>query len=175
MSRADFIVCNDDNVRHAAVFDIDGCLADNSRRIARLDPAAPDWDAFHRDQHEDPLLEAQAALMRMLYETGYYIILLTARPETYRAVTMAWLHGYTLRHHELIMRPDEWPNRGYKKEVLTNLGTMYVIRLVLDDDPDVIADARSLGLPAMYVHSGYYYKESWGTDLRPSADLVDGR
>jgi uncharacterized HAD superfamily protein len=166
-------VCNDDNVRHAVVFDIDGCLADNSRRIARLNPAAPDWDEFHRDQHEDPVLESQAALMRMLHQTGYYIILLTARPEDYRWVTETWLGQHGLPHHALIMRHPEMPNRGFKKEVLTNLMRMYVIRLVLDDDPDVITDARSLSIPAMYVHSGYYHKESWGTDLRPSADLRD--
>lgn len=166
-----YIVADDNNTRECAVFDIDGTLCDPRWRFDRLDPASPDWDDFHSRQHHDKPLEAQVRLMEMLWDGGFYIVVLTSRPSQYRDQTAWWLKRHAPAFHELLM-----PNSGNewhfsKVQALQALTERLNVRLLLDDDIRMIEAATELQIPAMYIHSNLYDQTTWGTRLRPAADL----
>jgi FMN phosphatase YigB (HAD superfamily) len=153
--------------RRICVFDIDGTLCDNSLRIARLNPADPDWDEFHETQVADPPLEAQVALLRLLHEAGYIIVIMTNRSrEHHYGATMTWLRKHNIPMDYLHMRHPEISMSVYKKSMLEDiLNNVGPVSLVVDDDPNVIEQARELGIPALYIMSNYYDKSTWGTAL----------
>jgi phosphoglycolate phosphatase-like HAD superfamily hydrolase len=139
------------------VFDIDGVLADNSARYARLDRTNPDWTDFHRDQHLDPILLPNVTLLKMLWQGGYNIVLCTNRFEAYRPQTMGWLREHRIPFTRLIMRQPGTRYTGNKGQVISDLieAGMNVV-LAVDDDSDHCKDIETnCGVPALYVHSGY--------------------
>jgi len=44
--------------------------------------------------------------LRVLLKAGYRVRIVTARPETYRPQTVAWLRRHAIPYHELRMRED---------------------------------------------------------------------
>lgn len=176
MSRSSSIRSDNDNVMNAVVFDIDGVLADNSHRLAQLHPETPDWDAFHDAQHLDPPIQEQVTLLNMMLEGGFRVVLLTSRPEHYRQATVDWLATHGIEYHRLLMHP-QWEvdtHARFKQGALSNLRLQFNVRLVIDDSPETIAVARSLGIPALYIHSGYYDRSLWGTALTPAPESTHG-
>lgn len=148
-----------------AVWDMDGTLADNSRRIARLNRDNPDWDEFHADQHLDPILADQRALVQICEDAGLATVILTARPERYREPTEWWLAKHGMFPDAVLMRgeDDSTDTVEYKSRVLTALQEVFIVRLVVDDHRGVIMAAREMGLPTVYIHSNYYDDSTWGT------------
>lgn len=93
-----------------AIFDLDGCLADDRRRRPLL-PAHgvsdPDYDAYHADCGDDPVINAD--VVRGHQKAGHHLLFITARPEKYSNDTLAWLHAkfYPLDQFSLLMRPND--------------------------------------------------------------------
>lgn len=168
MRRAD-----ENNVAEAVVFDIDGTLACNAERVARLDPDNPDWDSFHEELHLFPPLEAQTRLAEMLWCGGFVVIILTGRPMQYREVTKQWLAANDLQYDELHMPNSDNVHPNLKAVQLAILAKKYNVRLLVDDDPKMVAAAADMDIPTIYVHSGYYDRSTWGTALSPTAESRD--
>lgn len=139
------------------VFDIDGVLADNSRRYARLDRSNPDWKQFHAGQHEDPVIEDNVALLRMLWASDHNIMLATNRFEAYRDQTMRWLREHRIPFTRLLMRQPGTRYIGAKSKVIRDLLDEGIeVVMYVDDDPGHCQDVRdACGIPVLYVHSGY--------------------
>ena len=148
---------NNDNNVETVVFDIDGVLADNSRRLDRIDHTNPDWTDFHLDQHEDPVIEANMKLLRLLWAGGYNIVLMTNRFEAYRTQTEMWLTKHEVPHNRLIMRQHGTRYEGAKAKYVERLRASGAdVVLYVDDDPDHCRNVEEVcGVPALYVHSGY--------------------
>lgn len=154
------------------VCDIDGVLSDNTARIAALDHDNPDWTAFHATQEDDPLRESEAALLRLLRDGGYNIVLLTNRPEAYREPTQRWLNKHAVPHHLLMMRKR---GNDYHQAKINSVKELqdqgYEVALVIDDDPQHCDNIKShCGVPVLYVHSGYYEGERRDVNAYVSQD-----
>ncbi len=142
----------------AVVFDLDGVLSNAASRQHLLKGPHPNWQAFFAASGDDPLVEEVATLLGLLSEE-LAIILLTARPARIREVTMEWLVRHNLRWDLLIMRRDGdyRPARHFKQAALRAMREHgFDLRLAVEDDLRNVEMFRAEGVPALYVHSGYY-------------------
>lgn len=142
----------------AVVFDLDGVLSDAGGRQHLLKGARPDWDAFFAASGDDPLVPEVAVLLALLAE-DLLIVLLTARPARTSSTTFTWLARHELRWDLLVMRPegDHRPARVFKREAVRQLlSSGLELRLCFEDDQRNVEMFRAEGVPALYVHSGYY-------------------
>lgn len=132
-----------------AVFDIDGVLADVAHRLHHVQDKPKNWRAFFAAADGDGLLAAGAQLLHEVAPT-HEIRYLTGRPERLRRITRDWLSQHGLPAADLVMRPnrDFRPSRVFKRDHLQQwLAEGSQIAVVVDDDPQVAAMVRELGLP----------------------------
>ena len=132
--------------RLIAVFDIDGVLADASRREHHLAGRSKDWDAFFAAVSDDPVLPLGRDRLRAAAQE-YEVVLVSGRPERCRADTLAWLERWGMRGHRLLLRPDadRRPASVLKVELVRALGAPGDVALIVDDDEQVLAALRALG------------------------------
>jgi hypothetical protein len=131
-----------------AVFDVDGVVADVRHRLHHLARRPKNWAAFFAAAHADPPLEVGVALARE-WAAHHDLIWLTGRPEHLRRVTERWLAAQGLPTDRLIMRPndDHRPARLFKAAQLKRLGAGHELAVVVDDDPEVVAQLKADGWP----------------------------
>jgi hypothetical protein len=142
----------------AVVFDVDGVLSDAAARQHYIKGPRPDWEAFFSASAEDPLIDEVATLLGLLSKE-LAIVLLTARPARTGALTVDWLTRYELRWDLLVMRRDHdyRPARAVKQEAVRQmLARGLDLKLCVEDDLRNVEMFRAEGLPALYIHSGYY-------------------
>lgn len=141
-----------------ALIDVDGVIADGEHRQHFLSGAKKNWQGFFKAAPDDPPLLPGVTLLDLIDE-GTLVVLLTARPESIHDETVAWLGEYDIRWDLLIMRGrrDHGPSPEMKRlavEELRYAGFEPVF--ALDDDQRNITMYDEEGIPALYVHSGYY-------------------
>lgn len=142
----------------SVVFDLDGVLADAASRQHHLKGPRPDWEAFFVASVDDPLIDEVATLLHLL-APELAIVLLTARPARIRALTLGWLERHGLRWDLLVMRKDgdRRPARVFKQDAVREVRARGIeVTLCVEDDLRNVEMFRSEGIPALYVHSGYY-------------------
>lgn len=132
----------------AAVFDIDGTVADCRHRIHHATAEPPDWDAFFAGSDLDRPFP-QGVTLALKYAAHGHLIWLTGRPEKYRRATVAWLQAFGLPATRLYMRPinDLRPAPIFKAEYLTHLAVQHDVVVVVDDDDRVVAALHQAGWP----------------------------
>lgn len=142
----------------ALIVDLDGTLADVEHRIHHL-AGEPDWNAFHADMENDPVIEGVAELVRLLKagapaDDPIAVLAVTARHDDPRheATTRAWLELANVPFDRLYMRrdADARPDVIIKAEILDRiLEDGYLPQWALDDRPDIIAMWRTHGITAL--------------------------
>jgi len=148
----------------AVAFDIDGVLADSwpSRHLIHRDD--PKWELFYESCESFkpcPVVD----LIPMLHYFGLELIFITTRPARYEAKTRRWLELNTAGRFpfQLLMYPGKEVEpcdaaKQWKIDTLVELSEKYDLRLVFEDDPQVIRGLKIVGLPVVPIFSGYY---SW--------------
>ncbi|MCX4237992.1 LNS2 domain-containing protein [Streptomyces ortus] len=129
-----------------AVFDLDGTLADTAHRQRYLERKPRDWDAFFAAaKHDPPLAEGVALALEHAEECE--VLYLTGRPERCREDTVAWIAAQGLPEGRVRMRRDDdrRPARRTKLQILRELARDREIRVLVDDDELVCADAERAG------------------------------
>ena len=142
----------------AVVFDLDGVLSDAAGRQHFIRGPKPDWEAFFGASGDDPLVAEVAALLSLL-GPDLYVVLLTARPARISTTTIGWLARHHLRWDLLVMRRngDYRPARLFKQEAARQITSKGLdLKLCFEDDRRNVDMFRAEGVPALYVHSGYY-------------------
>ncbi|MEV6957639.1 hypothetical protein AB0M97_00200 [Streptomyces sp. NPDC051207] len=151
----------DSSKRPIAVFDLDNTLADTAHRQKFLERRPRDWDAFFAAAPHDPPLPQGVAMARE--SAGECeVVYLTGRPERCRQDTLDWLDAHGLPEGRVHMRRDNdrRPARRTKLEILRRLARTREIRVLVDDDELVCADAEQAGFTVV--------RARWAT---PSAEL----
>ncbi|MDW8811107.1 hypothetical protein P1P68_41460 [Streptomyces scabiei] len=135
-----------DNDRPLAVFDLDNTLADTAHRQRFLERKPRDWNAFFAAAPQDPPLAEGVALARESARECE-VLYLTGRPERCRRDTVDWLAAHGLPEGRIRMRRDNdrRPARRTKLEILRDLARTREIRVLVDDDELVCADAERAG------------------------------
>lgn len=137
----------------AVIFDIDGTLADVQHRLHHLENGR-DWNGFFSEMDRDPVIEPVAWLARQLDRGGpHKILIVSARPDDYRQMTVQWLIRNGLTGYErLYMRKSGDFRRDdiVKAEILQQiLDDGYEPFLVVDDRPMVVDMWRSHGITTL--------------------------
>ncbi|MFI2643970.1 hypothetical protein [Streptomyces sp. NPDC018610] len=153
------------NERPLAVFDLDNTLADTAHRQRFLQRRPRDWDAFFAAAPEDPPIEEGVRLARESARECE-IVYLTGRPERCRRDTLDWLAAHGLPEGDVHMRgdADRRPARRTKLQILRRLARDREIRVLVDDDELVCADAEDAGFRVL--------RARWAA---PSAELKDAQ
>lgn len=145
--------------------DIDGTIADTTHRLHYVtkpegasDDWKKDWKGFFSEMADDPVrLDTQKKLI-YLYNQGFNIIFLSARPDSYKDVTLKWLADKNLGFaYTVIMRQshDKRPDTDVKKDILNHhFPDRGVIHTIIDDRPSVIRMWRAEGLNVIDVGNG---------------------
>jgi hypothetical protein len=142
----------------AVVFDLDGVLSNAAARQHYIKSPRPNWEAFFLASADDPLIDEVATLIGLL-SPELRVVLLTARPARISELTVDWLTRYELRWDLLVMRRerDFRPARLFKQESVRDMRARGLeLRLCVEDDLRNVEMFRGEGLPALYIHSGYY-------------------
>lgn len=153
----------------AAVFDIDGVLADVRHRLHHVASRPKDWDAFFGAAPLDPPLAEGLGAVATAARAGHVVIYLTGRPERCRHATLAWLAAQGLPAGELYMRDDtdRRPARVTKVATLRRLSHRYRVGAFVDDDAAVVAAVSAAGFPVL--HAQWMGEATSGADAAPCA------
>ncbi|WEH14042.1 hypothetical protein [Streptomyces sp. VNUA24] len=156
-----------DNDRPLAVFDLDNTLADTAHRQRFLERRPRDWNAFFAAAPQDPPLAEGVALARESARECE-VLYLTGRPERCRRDTVDWLAAHGLPEGRIRMRRDNdrRPARRTKLEILRELARTREIRVLVDDDELVCADAERAGFPVV--------RARWAADSAALKEAQEG-
>ena len=142
------------------VCDLDGTLCDIRHRLHFVQNTdKKDWKGFFNGIPQDEVRMDVLDKLLAYEEAGNKIILVSARPDTYREQTETWLErafsGYPLAHVLLMRRSGDTRN---DTEVKSDIYEKYLKNLsitkVIDDRPSVIRMWRSKGLDVDDVGDG---------------------
>jgi hypothetical protein len=133
------------------ILDLDNCIASDAWRIPRINWQQSDPDRRYHDYHS--LSAFDSVGNRDLFEGRSDIIILTARPVTFKAMTIEWLRRSGVPFKDILMRNvgDHRPSAKLK-EVQLNWLTEYAVGLsdiewAADDRQDVLDMYASYGIP----------------------------
>ena len=141
--------------RPVVVVDMDGTIADASRREAKfLRRKKKDWPGFFRDMENDPPIQEILARVHELAET-HDIVILTGRPEKYRPQTESWLRRHKVTPVEVLMRRsgDSRPDFEAKGALMRDLLERRNVVMALDDREPVCAQYTALGVRCIVIQS----------------------
>lgn len=130
-----------------ALFDLDGCLSDDRHRLHLIDQTAehPDdrYDRYNAAADKDAPMNME--LVRAIC-VGHTPVIVTARPERYRAKTEEWLRAYFpgfIPSENVLMRPND--NHDHAPNVKVKLVGDWIdadkvgkVAVVVDDRQDVL-------------------------------------
>lgn len=139
--------------------DVDGVIADGWHRQHFLQNGQRDWKNFFANAGDDAPIDGSVALTQQ-FDPAVSVVLLTARPHDLHDITVDWVAEHGHRWDLLIMR-DRSDGRlsspKFKQRSVHELQARgFAPQLALDDDQRNIDMFRAEGLPALYLHSGYY-------------------
>lgn len=131
-----------DKKRHAVIVDMDGTLSD-TRDIVHFvrDGKYRDFDSFHRHSYFTPPNKQVLDMVMDAHNKGLKIIITTARNETYREVTQAWLDRLNVPYENIYMRADNdgRPDYVVKDEIYnTQIKHDYDVVRAIDDNPQAV-------------------------------------
>lgn len=128
----------------AAVFDLDGTLTDTRHRNRFIESRPKRWDEFFAAGAGDAAHPEGLAALATAVDSGLVIVYLSGRPERNRELSQDWLDRHDCPAGELILRSDRdrSSSTAFKLRALTGLAARHQLRLLVDDDPDVVAAVR---------------------------------
>lgn len=141
------------------LIDVDGVIANGWHRQHFLQDGKKDWKNFFANAAGDsPILGSKAMLDH--FAPDLTVVLLTARPDNLRQITIDWVaeHGY--RHELLVMRgpgDGRYSSPDFKRRCVNDLRERgFVPQFAMDDDQRNVDMFRDEGIETLYIHSGYY-------------------
>lgn len=141
----------------AIIFDLDGTLANVSHIIAELgypfQPTPYNLERFHYLSQFAPMIGWVADELLRVHASGTAILIVTARNEAYKDITVEWLAQNGLPHTELHMRSadDQRPDYEIKADILTTLNESWSVLRAYEDNPTVIQMWLDRGVPVTVV------------------------
>ncbi len=137
------------------ILDLDNCISDDRHRIPRINWQQKDKFRRYHDYH---LLSAFDELGNedLVFGHTHEIVIFTARPVMYCALTTEWLRRNDVQFKHLLMRNDDDHSQSVelKKKQLGWLTSLYGIAksdifLAVDDREDVVDMYKSNGVDAI--------------------------
>lgn len=147
--------------RHAAIFDVDGTLANVSpiRHYVRPSASRPwkDFDAFHAASvNVEP--NAWVADLARAAADHFDVVVVTARRARWRHHTAWWLALHNIPSSAMFMRADNdhRPDVEVKRDILVAIQQTWDVVFAVDDNPRIIQLWKEHGIETVEV-------EGWET------------
>jgi beta-phosphoglucomutase-like phosphatase (HAD superfamily) len=130
------------------VCDIDGVICDPVEYVEKYIPH--DWETYFSCTLEFKPIYSIIGLVCSLWRDNCKVILVSGRPESNRLLTRTWLSNHFPLYEQLMLRADDdnRPTHKIKLEWYKELKP----DLIIEDDPVVVAAARSAGYTILQVH-----------------------
>lgn len=150
--------------KSAIVCDLDGTLASCEWRRHHVEikynndgsiDRHKNWPAFFDGIPQDSPVPRIVQLLNTYRRSGFQIVLVSARPDSYRYHTEWWLMEHDIQYDYLFMRDATDHRRDYivKEEIYkVSLLPRFHIYLVIDDRPSVVEFWKSNLLPVEQVY-----------------------
>lgn len=138
--------------------DIDGVIADGAHRQSFMRSEPKDYRRFFDAAGKDTPI-AEAAILLRVIDPDVAVVLVSGRPARIHDMTVSWLREHGFRWDLLVLRADGdlRPAAVAKAQAVRDLrADGWLPVLALDDEPGNVTMFRGLGIPTLYVHSGYY-------------------
>lgn len=148
----------------AIVSDLDGTLANIEHRLHfvrgtdDITERKKDWKSFFNASGDDTVYTWCAEILWAMQDK-YRIIIVTARPDEYKAATTDWLQKNDIVYDAIYMRQrDDFRHDSIAKEIILDyeLKTRYNILFCLDDRSSVVQLWRKHGLVALQCANGNF-------------------
>lgn len=137
------------------IIDLDNCIANDAWRIPKINWQKSNPMERYHDYHSLSGFDQPGNLDIFKEHPGAIVIVFTARPVLYHAVTEEWLKRHRIPFEYIVMRnnQDNRHSLELKQTMLNWLPEMYNIQLdwivgAYDDRPDVVDMYKSHGIPA---------------------------
>lgn len=142
------LLMQDTSLPKAYIFDLDGTLADCSKR------SPYDWASVETDSVILPVKETLLAHKMQ----GYAILICTGRDEICREKTCAWMAANGIVYDGVYMRPhrNALPDWVIKETMWSEISKTYCIVALYDDRNSVVEHARRCGFHVFQVADGDY-------------------
>lgn len=141
-------------MRRTVLVDIDHTLSAAWHRDPMIGGCGG-WDAYHSASVADEPIHDVMSLVNTLHNDGWTIIALTARPEKWRNITMAWLVKHGIKVDEILMRPDEafHPAPEMKLQLAAERFSDITnqVAFLIEDRDDVCEAFHALGITTLQV------------------------
>jgi uncharacterized HAD superfamily protein len=139
----------------AVIVDIDGTLADCRHRFHLYE--AKDYEAFNAASKDDEPIDAVVELVRNLPKWTW-IVIMTARDESFRDVTMSWLNMNDIPFDQLLMRPagDKRRDDIVKRELFNVNYKKEQVWFALEDRKVCVDMWRDEGITCLQVQEGNF-------------------
>jgi uncharacterized HAD superfamily protein len=141
------------------IVDLDGTLCDARHRLHFLrDGDKPNWDGFNSACINDSLIAHVALLVKVLFNAGWKVALMTGRSEDYKEQTTNWLRNHSIPYNQLLMRAsgDYRSDTEVKQELYQYHFVDRRTIFILEDRDKVVEMWRSIGVPCYQVQKGEY-------------------
>jgi predicted kinase len=142
----------DNSMSKTIIFDIDGTLADLSKRLHHIKNGSRNWDAFFAECGNDSPIEPICTLARLIRCHPFTIVLVSGRSDTAHEATVTWLDQQQIGYDQLLMRKagDYRADDVIKEEFLDLLlADGHQILFVVDDRQRVVDMWRRRGLTCL--------------------------
>lgn len=138
-----------------AIFDIDGCVSDDSHRRKHL-PKDGKCDKDYERYYDGCMLDKpiNMSMVSFRHAWGSDIVFVTARPASMRKQTMEWLTTHLPKEvrgdFTLHMRPEgnRQPSRELKPEIVLTHYSAHDVSRAYDDRPEVVRAYQENNIPA---------------------------
>jgi len=143
----------------AAIFDMDGTLADVTSIRHHVLGSIKNFDAFHRASVDVPTHQWVVDRARALHDDGIAILIVTARNHMWRHHAVWWLALNDVPSDALWMRhdDDQRKDRLVKEDILKRILELgFEPIIAFDDNPTVIDLWVEHGIPVVNVPGWVY-------------------
>lgn len=136
-----------------ALFDLDGCLANDMQRRHKLPPTgstADKYDRYHEAAFSDKACNPGARLLSEALRTGLSPLFITGRPDKFREQTVEWIvDAFGISNPIVLMRPKglDIESPALKIQLLQTHGfSAEQFEMAVDDRDDVLSAYRRYGI-----------------------------
>ena len=142
----------------AIIFDLDGTLCECEHRVHYMRERPKRREEFHYACIFDGVVAAVKALIDMAETSGIKVILLSARPIRFKALTEEWLTKNAIYYDQLILSSyPELSDPEYKIKMYRELiEPFYDVIFAVDDRDTVVRMWRDNGVTCLDIANNHF-------------------